>query len=608
MYEGRTWAIRIVIIIIGLVFLIRLFYVQVLDDEYRVGSAVRKDLVYPPRGLIYDRNGKLLVNNDIIYDVMVIPSKMKPFDTVAFCKLLDVNKDDFTDELAKAKAYSRYKPSAVVKEISAMQFGMLEERMYAFRGFFVQARTTRNYPKPIAAALLGYLAEVDTTDIKNSNGYYVQGDYIGKSGLEKSYEQYLRGSKGTKYVLVDALNREQGSYQNGKYDVEPTMGDDLLTGVDERIQEYGEKLLKGKIGSVVAIDPSTGEVICMVTSPSYDPNKMLGRERTANMRAMLMDESKPMFNRALTAKYPPGSTFKPEMALLGLDEGVIRESTTFTCNGGYRLSPTQMIHCHAKGTFDLHQGIQMSCNGYFCNVFRLVIDQDKFGDVDSSLANWASRLAGFGIGIKTGIDIPNESRGIVPTPHYYDKFYGIHRWKSSNIISLAIGQAEISLTPLQLANVAATIANRGYYITPHFVKKLQNKKGEKVLSYQRHNTGISEAYFDFVADAMQAVVEHGTAMQAIIPGITVCGKTGTAQNPHGKDHSLFIAFAPMDHPKIAIAVIVENAGHGGTWAAPIASLLIEKYITDTIKRPEVEQRILDLDLTKEKDTEPALEN
>jgi penicillin-binding protein 2 len=594
LYDERSRVIRGIVLFVGLIFLLRLVYIQIIDKDYKVfaeNNALRKEVIFPARGLIYDRHGKILVRNTTVYDVMVTPSQVKELDTNTICRLLEVDKAEFMEAYNKAKKYSPYKASPIVRQINAAQYGRFQERLFAFPGFFMQPRTIRSYPLGVACHAIGYQGEVDSIDMKKSD-YYKLGDYIGQSGLEKSYEEQLRGKKGIRHVLVDVLNREQGHYQNGKYDVPSVAGKDLMTGLDLKLQQYAEKLMKGKLGAVVAIEPKTGEILTMLSSPGYDPNLLLGRDRRKNFPRLILDPDKPMFNRAVSAIYPPGSTLKPFQALMALQQHVIRPSTTFTCNGGYQIG-SHTIGCHSRGTFDVFDAIRLSCNTYYCNVFRELIDGPQFKTPAHGLDNWHEWLEKFGIGKKTGIDIPNESKGFVPTQKYYNKYHGEGHWRASTIMSLAIGQAEISLTPLQLANGVATIANRGYYITPHFVRAITDKQHTEELKWERHETGIDTAYLNLLANAMNAVVERGTGTMARVKGIAICGKTGTAQNPHGEDHSLFICFAPKDTPKIAICIMVENAGYGGSWAAPIGGLLIDYYLNDSISRKNVEQYVLD---------------
>lgn len=596
-YEERSKVMILIVAAVCLIFLARLFFIQVLDQTYKQfaeDNALRKETIYPARGLIYDRKGQILVRNETIFDVMVTPSKVKQLDTNGICKLLEVDKEEFLKAFFKAKRYSVHKPSPVVRSITSAQYGRFQERLFEFRGFFVQPRTTRTYPLSVASHAIGYLGEVNETEMgERDTSYYRSGDYIGKSGLEKSYEEHLRGRKGVKHVLVDVLNREQGHYQNGKYDVASVAGKDLITGLDLKLQQYGEKLMAGKKGSIIAIEPSTGEILTLISSPSYDPNLLLGRERAKNYAKLILDPDKPMFNRAISAKYPPGSTLKPIQALLAMQRKLITPNTTYSCAGGYRLSARHTIGCHSSGTFDVHNSIRLSCNTYYCHIFKALIDEPGIKNAAKGLEDWAGGLAKFGMGIKTGIDVPNESKGIVPTVKYYNKYYGEGGWRSSTILSLAIGQAEISLTPLQMANSAAVIANRGYYNTPHFVRSINTKTGSQKLEYKRFETGIDTSYFGVMVNAMHSVVDYGTATMARVKNITICGKTGTAQNPHGEDHALFVGFAPKENPKIAICVVVENAGYGGTWAAPIAGLMIEMYLHDSVGRANMEKWILD---------------
>ncbi len=462
--------------------------------------------------------------------------------------------------------------------------------LYKFPGFYVEARTLRKYPKPIAAHLFGYIGEVDTS-ITRKDPYYKDGDYIGKSGIEKSYEENLRGSRGIRRVMVDVFNREKGSFQNGKYDTASVAGDNLTLSLDGDLQLYGEELMMNKVGSIVALEPSTGEILCMVSSPAYDPNLLVGRTRTKNYVALLKDPYKPLFNRSQMATYPPGSTFKLVMALLAQQEQTLFPETRYPCYGGYPPGGGRPKCHNHPSPLDLKSSISQSCNSYYSYVFRSVIDNKKYSSTQDAFAAWKSNIEKFGIGIRLPADLPNVLRGSVPTIPYYDKYFGKGQWRSSTIISLGIGQGELGITPLQNANIIAGIANRGYYYTPHVVKAI----GEQMYLPEefriQHSFGIDRKYFGVVVDGMESVVESGTAAATRIKGIVVCGKTGTAQNPHGKDHSVFVAFAPKDNPKIAIAVTVENSGFGSQWAAPIASLLIEKYLTDTITRPEMDKRM-----------------
>jgi penicillin-binding protein 2 len=597
LYQSRVRVIAAIILLFIFVLILRLFYLQIIEKKYKQfaqDNALQRRIIYPPRGIIYDRNGKILVCNEAVYDLMVIPSQIKSIDTADLCEILKISKNEFDSVLTGIKNYSKHKSSVFIKNISIKTYGLLQERLYEFRGFYVQPRTLRNYPLQLCPHVFGYISEVSEKDIEKSEGYYRLGDYIGISGLEQYYEKELRGQNGEKYILVDVFNVEQGSYEGGKLDKPSIAGSNLTCTLNRDLQAYAEKLMGDKRGAIVAIEPATGEVLVMLSSPAYNPSLLIGRERAKNYNKLLNDPDKPLFNRAITAMYPPGSTFKVVQALIGLDEGVLFPNTMYSCHRGYIL-PGLIIGCHEHPSpQDLHGSIVYSCNAYYCNVFRSIIDKKTFHSPLKGYINWWNDVRKFGVGAKLGIDLQNESQGILPTYKRYDKIYGAGRWKSSNILSLAIGQAEICLTPLQLANVATIIGNKGYYIEPHLVRSIVSDNNEKKLSYKRHLVDIDKPYFDLVVEAMADVVKFGTATLAKIDDIEVCGKTGTAQNPQGKDHSIFICFAPKDNPKIAMAVIIENSGFGGVWAAPISGLIIEKYFNDSIatNRKWQEERIL----------------
>ncbi|MEO0310568.1 MAG: hypothetical protein RIQ89_225 [Bacteroidota bacterium] len=592
--SGRHTVIAFIILIVSIIYLLRIFYLQVIDDSYKLSAnnnVLRYVTEYPARGLIYDRHGSLLVYNEPVYDLMITPKQVVPFDTASFCRIIGISEESFIEKFKKAKAYSPVKSSLFEKQLSIETYATLQEKLYQYPGFYVQTRTLRKYPEPIAAHLFGYIGEVDTS-ITNKDYYYKEGDYIGKSGIELSYEKELRGRRGLRVVMVDVFNREKGSFKNGAYDTIAIAGQNLTLSLDARIQRLGEELLQGKVGSIVAIEPSTGEILAMVSSPSYDPNLLVGRARSKNYATLLKDPYKPLFNRALMAMYPPGSTFKLVMSLVGQQEGVLTPEVRYPCHGGYPPGGGKpKCHSHASG-MDLRGAIATSCNSYFSYVFKTVIDNKNYKTIYQSFDRWRTSIANFGIGIKLDADLPHILRGSVPTIPYYDKVFGKQAWKSSTIISLGIGQGELGITPLQNANIIAGIANQGYYMPPHIVKKVgaNNAKLPAKLK-QKHFMGVAQHYYPAVIDGMQEVMEHGTGASVKIKDITMCGKTGTAQNPHGKDHSMFVAFAPRQNPQIAIAVSVENAGFGATYAAPIASLLIEKYLTDTILRPELFTRI-----------------
>ncbi|MBN1338130.1 MAG: penicillin-binding protein 2 [Bacteroidales bacterium] len=596
----RKYVVFILMLSVGLIYLVRLFYIQVLDDAYMLSAennVLREITLYPNRGLIFDRNGKLLVYDEAAYDVMLIPGRMESTDTVSFCSLFGISDTLFRDRLKKAKQYSWYKPSVFVSQISKTEYGFIQDQLHKFPGFFVQSRSLRIYPFPVAAHTLGYIGEVNDQEIKN-DPYYKMGDYIGKSGLEKAYEPLLRGKKGKRIVMVDVHNREQGSYRNGKYDSLPEEGARLHLSIDYELQAYAEKLMENKTGSIVAIDPATGGILALVTSPTYDPNLLVGRVRGKNFARLSEDSLKPLLNRAVLGTYPPGSTFKLANALIGMQEQRLFTGTAYSCNGP-ASSPIRCSHNHYS-PLQLKEAIEQSCNPYFWEVFRSVINNPAYPSVKASYDKWREYMLGFGFGRKFNTDIPFEVSGNIPTSEYFDKMYGQKRWNTLTIRSLSIGQGEILLTPLQLANQAAIIANRGFYYPPHIVNFYEVHNKTTRINYERVITPVLPAHFDVVKEAMLEVFEgeHGTARWARLEGVHICGKTGTVQNPHGKDHSLFIAFAPIENPAIAMSVVVENSGFGSTWAAPIASLLVEKYLNDTISRPQVEQRILEGNLNK----------
>ncbi len=590
--SGQRLVIVGIFTAVVLIFLARLFYIQVVEDSYTVSAnnnVLRYMIDYPARGMIYDRKGKVLAFNQSVYDLMVIPRQVKEMDTIEFCALLDITKEGFIERMTKAKTFSRIKSSIFEKQISAESYATFQEKLYKFPGFYVQPRTLRKYPNNTAAHVLGYIGEVND-DIIAKNPYYKQGDYIGISGVEQSYEQELRGKRGIRIVMVDVYNREKGSFKNGDYDSASVAGANLISTMDADLQTYGEELLKNKVGSLVAIEPKTGEILAMISSPSYDPNLLVGRVRSRNYMTLLRDPMKPLFNRAMQAYYPPGSTFKLTSALAALQENVINPSTTFAHSF---IVGSKSVHCHPHPPGSLIISIQYSCNPYYCNTFRSFVDNRKYGSSEAGYRVWRDYMMSFGIGKKIGVDMPHELKGLVPSVEYYDKFYGKGRWKASTIYSLGIGQGELGVTPLQMANILCIIANKGYYYTPHIIKGIAGKVNTSRGLAEKHYSMVDSSMFEVVHDGMQKVVEAGTARIAQFQKVVICGKTGTAQNPHGKDHSLFVAFAPRDTPRIAIAVMVENAGFGATWAAPIASLMMEKYLKDSISRPDLEKRMKD---------------
>ena len=596
-FTSRKYIIIAFVVLAALLLIIRLFVIQVVKDTYRLSAdnnVLRYVTQYPARGLIYDRNNKLMVFDQAAYDLMVVPAQVTSIDTAEFCELLEITKSSFNDRMNSAISYSRRAPSVFLKQISAESYARFQEKLFLYPGFYVQPRTLRKYSKPIAGHILGYVSEVDESVVKN-DPYYKAGDYIGKLGIEEAYEKNLRGKRGVTIYLVDVYSRIKGSYADGRMDTVAVQGEDIISTVDMDLQEYGELLMKNKSGSIVALEPKTGEVLTLVSSPNYDPGLLVGRIRSENFMKLSADTSLPLFNRAIQAKYPPGSTFKPINGLIGLQEKVIEPSTLFGCSNGYLF-----IGCHSHSSpLDLIHGISNSCNAYFCQVYRRILENPAYPNVEAAYVKWKEYLDQFGFGQRLGIEFTNELTGFVPSPSYYDRFYGKNGWKALTIISMAIGQGEVETTPLQMANMTAAIANRGYYYTPHIVKSIgaEGKPDGKYLL--KHTIEIDSANFESIVLGMEEAVNGGagaTARSAAIRNIIVCGKTGTAENPHGKDHSVFIAFAPKDDPKIAIAVYVENAGFGASYAAPIASLMIEKYLTGEVTNKYSEQRMLELNL------------
>ena len=598
-YAFRKYIIAGIFILTFVVFVARLFYLQIINSSFKnsaENNSRRYVTQYPARGIIYDRNGKQMVYNQAAYDVMITPNQLQPFDTVLLCNMLQITPQFVKESIISAKEYSIFKPSIFLKQISSNTYAILEEKLYKYPGFFVQIRTLRKYERKIAAHLLGYVGEADD-NLTKINSYYKPGDYVGISGLEKAYENELRGKKGVSILLVDVHNRVKGSFQNGRFDTTATVGKNLTTTLDADLQEYGEFLMQHMRGSAVAIDPSTGEVLAMVSSPTYDPGLFVGRSRALNYQVLQNDPQKPLFFRAAMSNYPPGSTFKIINGLIGLTEGVVSPGTIYYCGGGYNYGGSKPLACtHVHGSLNLIQAVQESCNTYFCNVFKSILDNRKYSSVNESYNVWRNDVMSFGLGQRLNTDIPNELSGNVPSSGYYDRIFGKDRWHSLTIISLAIGQAEMGITPLQLANVTATIANRGFYYTPHIVKKINDSVDIDHRFFEKHVTPFDTSIYNIIIKGMYGAVNEpgGTAFLASIrlPDIVMCGKTGTAQNPHGLNHAVFIAFAPMDNPKIAIAVYVENAGFGATWAAPIASLMIEKYLKGKTTRTDIENYLL----------------
>ena len=597
-YADRKIVIITTFLVIGFIYLIRLFYIQVIDRSYTLSAnnnVLRYVTQFPARGLIYDRNGKLLVYNEAVYDLMVIPRQVKDVDTAEICRLLGITAEGYHVRMKKARDYSPMLASAFEKQISKETYGYIEEKLYRFRGFFVQPRTLRKYPMSIGAHLLGYIGEVTPVQVEKSD-YYKQGDYIGISGIERAYEKELRGIKGLKIRMVDVFNRDVGSFENGRYDTSAVMGGDLYTGIDADLQEYGEKLMANKRGSIVAIDPATGEILCFLSSPGYDPNLLVGRVRGKNYGILNNDPIKPLLNRAIMGQYPPGSTFKMANDMVGLQMGVITKNTRYSCQGP-GSSPIKCTHNHVS-PLDVYMAIQQSCNPFHWQVFRAIMSDPNYENTKQRYDVWRKHLMSMGFGRLLNTDLAFELKGNLPPSEVFDKIYGTGSWNSMTIRSLSIGQGEILATPLQLVNYATLVANRGFFYPPHVVRSVGNEKNKTKYSSQKNISSINVEYIDVVRQGMMEVFEgdHGTARAFKLDSITMAGKTGTADNPHGKPHSNFIAFAPVDNPKIAICVIVENAGFGSRYAAPIATLMIEKYITRTVKRKDLEDRMINANL------------
>lgn len=582
--ESRKYIIAGITLTIVVVYIIRLAFLQLMNENYKANAdsnAFFKNVVFPSRGVIYDRTGKLLVYNQPAYDIMVVMREVEDLDTLDFCHTLGITKDDFIQRMETIKdrnknpGYSTYTQQLFIGQIPAQEFSVFQEKLFRYHGFYVRERSIRRYSEPHAAHVLGDVAEVSPRDVE-ADDYYDPGDYIGKQGVERSYEPELRGVKGIEVLLRDAHGRIQGHYKNGALDTKPVPGKNLTLSIDLELQKLGERLMEGKMGSIVAIEPKTGEVLAMVSAPNYNPRRMEGKERGANMIAMSKDPMKPMLNRAILGTYPPGSTFKTSQALTFLQEGIITNSTSYPCSHGFRFGRLK-VGCHGHpAPLPLGPAIATSCNGYFCwGLYYMLGNRQKYGTVQDAMTTWKDYMVSMGFGYKLGIDMPSEARGMIPNAAYYDKAYK-GSWSGLTIISISIGQGEVTLTPLQIANLGATIANRGYYITPHVVKKVEGGHLADSLKV-KHKTMVEPKYYEMVVDGMRKSVLGGTCKAANNPWYEVCGKTGTAQN-RGHDHSVFMGFAPREHPKIAIAVYVENGGWGATYGVPIGALMMEQFI------------------------------
>jgi len=594
--ENRRYVIGGVGIAIVLIYTLRLFTLQLLSDDYKKNAdsnAFLKKIEFPSRGTIYDRNGKLMVYNQPAYDIMVVMNEARGhLDTLEFCSALGITKEEFITRMKDIKdrnknpGYSRFTQQLFKSQLSDKEFSVFREKMFRFPGFYVQKRSIRQYEYPYAAHVLGDVGEVSDADIEEDN-YYQPGDYIGKLGVEKAYENQLRGEKGVQILLRDAHGRIQGSYQNGKFDTKPVAGKDLTLSIDVKLQALAERMLQGKIGSVVAIEPSTGEVLALVSSPTYDPRTLVGRMRSKTHRALSRNVWKPLLNRAIMGQYPPGSTFKTTQALTYLTEGIITPSTMFPCNHGFSYHGLH-VGCHGHPSpLNLIDAISTSCNGYFCwGLYHMMSNRSKYRTVEDAMNVWRDYMVSMGFGYKLGIDLPGEKRGLIPNSSFYDKAYH-GSWNGLTVISIAIGQGEVNLTPLQIANLGATIANRGYYYIPHVVRKVQYEPLDTTFM-RRHRTKASERAYRAVIAGMRSSALKGTCKALAHLPFTVCGKTGTAQN-RGQDHSVFMGFAPMNKPKIAIAVYVENGGFGADFAVPIAGVLFEQYMTGKLSPSAAKQ-------------------
>jgi len=579
----------------------RLFYLQVINDSLKLKSennAIKIKYDYPERGYIYDRNGKLLVANQPSYDIMVIPREIKKIDTLEFCQLLNITKNDFIKIINKAKVYSPRLPSVFLPQLNKLEYAAFQEKIRKFEGFYIQKRAIRDYQVHIGANIFGFITQVNEK-LVSKNPYYNSGDLIGKQGVEESYENILRGVKGVKYIQKDKYNREIGSYKNGAFDTISKQGEDINLTIDIVLQKYGEELMINKRGGIVAIEPNTGEILALVTAPSYDPAILVGRQRSKNYTKLYNDSiSKPLYDRGLLAEYPPGSPFKIMTGLVGLQEQVVDPQTTFMCNHGFSYARGRFQRCHCGGGMrDLHVGIYKSCNAYFSNVYLRTIG--KYKSPSYAIDVWSNHIKSFGLGQFMGYDLPTGKKGKIPNSKTYKKMYPDWGWSGKTNISNAIGQGEVLMTPIQLANMMASVANRGYYYTPHIIKKIEGQVIDKKFR-TKHVTTIDKEHFTPMINGLFDVYNLGTAYALKVEGIEICGKTGTAENfakINGKrtklqDHSIFVAFAPKENPKIAIAVMIENGGFGATIAGPIASLMIEKYLRGKITRTDLETRTL----------------
>lgn len=584
-YINRKYILGGIAVAVVIIYLIRLFSLQLMSDDYKKNAdsnAFRKEIQYPSRGLILDRKGRLLVYNESSYNIMVVMNDQRGIDTLDFCQTVGITKDFYIkrmDEIKSKISYSRYTPQLFMSQIPAEEFSVFREKLFRFKGFSVEKRSVRHYTTGLGAHLLGDVGEVNDKDIANDD-YYQSGDFIGKLGVERSYEKELRGEKGMRIMLRDVHGRTQGHYQNGKYDKAPVPGKDVTLSIDLDLQALAERLLEGKLGAIVAIEPSTGQILCMASSPTYDPRLTVGRNRGKYHQQLSRDPMRPLLNRAIMGTYPPGSTFKITQALMGLQEGSITPEIAFPCHHGFNYKGLH-LGCHGHASpINLVPAIGTSCNAYFCwNLYRMFSNKRKYGSVQNAMNCWKDHMVDMGFGYKLGIDLPGESRGMIPNANYYDDHYR-KSWNALTVISISIGQGEVTATPLQIANLAATVANRGHYYVPHIVRSIRGGQIDSLYTHPHHTT-INPRWYDYAVAGMRKAVLSGTCHAANIPGIEVCGKTGTAQN-RGHDHSAFMGFAPMNSPRVAVVAYIENGGFGAVYGVPIGALIMEQYLNGSL--------------------------
>jgi len=605
-FDNRSLIVRGLLIFGALLIVIKLIQIQILDSksyQSRESSSIIQNItLYPSRGLLYDRNNELLVNNNPLYDVMVIQNDLGQMDTSKFCDLLKIDSSEFENNLSvdfNDYRYSKHIPHPFLKKISAEVYTRFQESLYEFPGFYTQLRNVRGYPRKTGCHVLGYISEVDQKRIDESDGQYTRGDYGGSSGLEKTYEKELKGKKGVQFLLKNNLGQIVESYDNGNRDIDPQSGHSLFTTLDISLQKYCEQLLNNKRGSIVAIEPATGEILALVSSPNYNPELLaINRQRGSAFKNLEADSSKPFFNRAIMAQYPPGSIFKPIMSLVALQEGTTSEWRRISCPGYYQYNNLR-VNCrpHAESISNIHKALKYSCNTYYCQVFRETVDKGGFNNASEGLTKWAGYLSYFGIGSKLNVDLPNEAKGFLPNSEFYNSIYGENKWKSPYVISLGIGQGELLITPLQMANLAAALGNKGYFVTPHLGKYFLTEQNERIETgmVKKNFIPIDSLHFNTV---LKSLGESVKGKWYDSPNMTWGGKTGTAQNPHGEDHSVFMSLAPLKTPQIAVSVFIENGGGGSAIAAPLASLVIEKYLSDSIANPRkwIEKRMLETEI------------